>query len=171
MFSIFRLFMVSNFKARLTSWIMPIIIIILMGVIAFGINYAVTSYKNLQLENQRLTLLVETQKIQLDLLKEQVNNSIVEIKNIQDSCSVSLKEVKDLYAGKEVLAKKELSVLKSRKDKEKAVKDKLTASNEGTPPTFKESELTDAISQIRIESIYETFCNNNATDLACKEQK
>lgn len=146
---------------------LPLLVIAIIGGILFSINYAFSSYKNLQLENEKLKLeIVKLQGEIATIAKINKENSIALI-NTQANCETSIKELVALHQGKEVLMRKEISILQNRKTKEKAAKDTNIVQADGSIRLPTETELEPILSEIRIDSIFESYCNDNPVAI-CK---
>lgn len=151
--------------------ILPLIIILSIVGVVFGVKYAVSSYENLQLENKRLTLEIAKLQNEITVLVKQNKDNIKTIETVQQTCEVTVTQVKGFYEGRESLILKEMNVLKNRKAKEEAIKKSTAKNTDGTNRELTDKEITELVSEVRIDSIYETYCNSNNHEEVCGDLK
>ena len=136
--------------------------ILLVGGGYFGVKYALASYENLKLENQRLSLQIQTLQKDIQELKQVNEANKKELETVKSSYDNSISELKSLYDKREISFQKQLQILKSKKQKEKAVDDStITVNGVQRPLTEQEKDLR--YSEIRIDALQDAF--QNTTDV------
>lgn len=133
-------------------------LILLVGGGYFGVKYALASYDNLKLENQRLSLEVEKLQESIRELKQVNEANKKELEIAKSSYDSSISELKSFYDKREISFNKQLKILKSKKEKEKAV-DEIIINVDGVERPLSEEEKDARYSEIRIDSLQDAFQN------------
>lgn len=158
-FTLFKtVFMGGVTTDTLKKLILPLLLVIGIPLALFFLH---NSYQTLKTENKNLTAEIVKLKGENEKLVGINKDNASQTTKLEESCKISLSQLKEVYDKRQEADKKELDNFKKRKKKEQKVDSLTVVDSNGVARALTPEERSDMLSIIRIDSLYEAYVNTD----------